>query len=196
MKIQHIGATLLLLGSTPVFAHGFHYHLNTTTTLEADAQDNLASLTMDWDYDDAASEFLLEGEDLSPDHQAQTLQTLNANIMRDLYKLGYYTYLKLDGQPVPLSKAGAATLQLLQGKNLDLHFTLPLEKPVAVSGKTLELELADPDGAGILSYADASKFKLPGAWQGNCKTSLAKDPGALEPGQPPATNKAIVTCTQ
>jgi tRNA threonylcarbamoyladenosine biosynthesis protein TsaE len=195
MKIQYIGATLLLLGSAPVFAHGFHYHLSTTTTLEADAQGNLASLSMDWHYDDAASEFLLEGEDLSPDHQAQTLQTLNDNIMRDLYKLGYYTYLKVGGEPIPLSKAGAASLQL-QGKDLDLRFTLPLAKPVAVKGKTLELELADPDGAGILSYTDASKFKLPAAWQGNCKTSLAKDPGALEPGQPPVTNKAVVTCTQ
>lgn len=194
MKLRLLILSLFLM-SELASAHGFHYQLKASTTLQTDAQNQLNEVVIAWQYDKEVTQMLLEGEDLSPAAREKTLATIRDNIMRDLYHLGYYTYLTLDKQPIAIKPATKANLTVDNGL-LHLSFTLPLQTPINLMGKTASIELADPDETGILSFANAQQIQLASTLQSHCAVNVQKGNKALPPEAMTAavTNQAVITC--
>lgn len=186
-----VGLTSILLLQSAQ-AHSFHYSVQVASQLHSNAQGQLQSISMDWDYDPQVTDVMLEGEDLSPAAQAQTLQALTARLMQDLAALHYFTDLKSNAETVLFQEPTDVQLQVKtvdNAQHLQLHFTLPLQAPLSATGKPLVLTLADPYGTGSLQYADPSRLTLPSTWSA-CQVQLE----ATKANEKPVPNAAHITC--
>ncbi len=187
-----LGLTGVLLLQPAAQAHSFHYSVQVASQLHSNAQGQLQSISMDWDYDPQVTDVMLEGEDLSPAAQAQTLQALTARLMQDLAALNYFTDLKINDGTVLFQEPTDVQLQIKgidHAQHLLLHFTLPLQAPLTVMGKPLVLTLADPYGTGSAQYADTSRITLPSNWPA-CQVQLE----ATKANEKPVPNAAHITC--
>ena len=72
------------LSGQEVLAHGFHYNLDVSSQLQEDSTGKLTGVRINWFYDTEVSKSLLEGEDMSADKQAQTLQEIAQRAIADL----------------------------------------------------------------------------------------------------------------
>ena len=173
-------------------AHSFHYQIHATSQFQADTSGKLTAITMDWDYDPQVTSIMLEGEDLSPEQQKQTLQTLSKRLMQDLAAFNYFTDLKINNETVLLNEPDKVELTVKavdHSQHLQLHFQLPLQVATSIQGQTTVLTLADPYGTGILSYATDNSLVLPSTWHG---CSLQRD--ATAANEKPVPNAVKLTC--
>jgi ABC-type uncharacterized transport system substrate-binding protein len=159
--------------TTPVFAGGFHYEIDVTTTLETDADNNLQSLQMLWIHDEKSSALLLEGGDLStPEIKQLTLNSLAEAMLKDLHKVGYLTNLEAGISRIKTTKAQDYQIQLDNGK-LALRFRLPLKSPYSMDGnKRLKLFHEDPKGTALLQYQTAEQIIFSDSLKTRCQSKL------------------------
>lgn len=173
---------LLLVGlMSPVFAHFAHYEIDVRSSLVEDAAGNLTAIHMNWLYDQGVSELLLEDEDLSPGERAATLQAIAGRIMSDLYKLGYYTHLKVAGKELQLATVTNYKLDVTPDKRLQLDFMLPLAKPQPLAGTQLDIEVVEPTGSGVLLYKSAEDVST-APTKANCLIRLEAHPNYAHGG--------------
>lgn len=160
-------ATLISLAA-PVTADGYHYELQAATQFLANPAGELSALKMDWNYDPELAAILLEDEDLSPANQAATLKQRASDILEDLFKLGYFSKLTVDGQPIALNKVQTYQMVFGSDQGLILSFEIPLKVATPVAGKKISLSLADPDGIGTLVYKSPQQVSLDAALAKSC----------------------------
>ena len=153
------GAALMSL-VTPLQADGYHYKLQAATKFMANPAGELTALKMDWNYDPELAAILLENEDLSAANQAATLKQRASDILEDLFKLGYFSQLTIEGQAIELNKVQNYQMVLGSDQGLILSFDIPLKTAANVVGKKISLSLADPDGVGSLSYKNPQQASL------------------------------------
>lgn len=171
--------------ASPVSAGGFHYEIDVTSQLVEDSAGNLTGLRLGWLYDQAVSEVLLDGEDLSAGQRAATLKMVAERIITDLYDYRYYTHLKMGGQESQFVTVTDYRLDLTPDKRLKLDFLLPLAKPLTLAGKQLDIELIDPAGTGVLLYRSANDVST-GPTRANCQITLEAYPDYAH-GEAPQT---------
>ncbi|QLQ31810.1 MAG: DUF1007 family protein [Candidatus Thiothrix singaporensis] len=176
-------SVLLLTLSGQAFAHGFHYQLDVASQLQENANGELTGVRMNWFYDTEVTDMLLEGEDLSADKRAQTLQTIGQQVIADLGKLHYFTNLSLDGKPLALAAATDFHMDLSPDNHLNLNFLLPLPTPQNLHGKHLDIAMADSTGSAVLAYKDVSRIRLGEKLAAACTLTL-QDRQAFADGEP------------
>lgn len=162
------GCSALLSLTSPLQADGFHYEIQAATQFIANPAGELTALKMAWTYDPELAAILLEDEDLSEANKAATLKQRANDILVDLEKLGYFTQLTVGEQTDAINKVQDYTMNLTSDQSLLLSFELPLTAPTAVTGKTLSLRLADPDGIGTISYKNSQQVSLDSHLSKNC----------------------------
>jgi ABC-type uncharacterized transport system substrate-binding protein len=155
---------VMLLPATLLQASGIHYQISTSTRFYADEAGNLAGLRMNWVYDPEVSAIIVDGRE--PD--AAGLRQLGEDIMADLYTLGYYIQLTVNGQPLAVNKVSQFTIKLVEEGSIQLGMQVELKQAMAVAGKTFRLALADPDGSALLAYSGADRIVLDNALAGKC----------------------------
>lgn len=183
--------TSLLL--QPVYAHSFHYQVNVSPQWQTDNTGKLTAIIMDWDYDPQVTSIMLEGEDLSPEHQAQTLQALTARLIKDLAAVNYFTALQINDETALFNEPTDIQLRIKavdHAQRLQLHWQLPLQVASNVRGQHLTLTLADPSGTGILSYPTTDSISLPSAWH-DCHLQVR----ATDANEKPVPNEITLDCT-
>ena len=168
-------AVALLAMAQSAFAHGFHYQISVDTALKTDAQGNLIGLQMRWLHDAEVSKAMLEDEDLSPAHREQTLQQIATRLLHDLHPYSYYTQLQVNGQELTPAEVTDYTLTVSDDQRMQLDFLLPLT-PTALQGKTVSWNMLDPDGMGILRYADNQHLSLGANPPAQCQFKLEAAP--------------------
>ncbi|MDD5392536.1 MAG: DUF1007 family protein [Thiothrix sp.] len=183
---------LTALCSAPSFAHDFHHQISVDTALKTNAQGELVGLQMHWLNDENVSKAMLEDEDMSPEHREQTLQQIGGRLLHDLRPMGYYTQLKLDGQTIQPAEAKEYTLTVTADQRLMLDFLLPLPAATAMQGKTLTWNMLDPEGSGILRYADSSHLSLGENPPAHCQLTLSAATAAAD-ATPEEQSKASQT---
>ena len=73
----------LLFFSSIVFAHP-HSWVETNTYINSN-DTQITSLYMTWTFDQETSEYMLQGEDISPQHIERTLQRLAEGVVNNMY---------------------------------------------------------------------------------------------------------------
>ncbi|PWQ97808.1 DUF1007 family protein [Leucothrix pacifica] len=164
-------ASAMLLTATNSFAAGsaFHYKLDLTARLVTTESAELTAVQMSWLYDEGLSQTLMDGEDLSDENRAATLQKRASDILSGLKGMDYFTTLKLDGTELALREVTQYNLNLVEGARLQMNLTLPLETSTAMQGHQLEIIISDETAVGLATFVDPSHLKLDEPLKSSCK---------------------------
>ena len=173
------------LFSPSVLAH-FHYELPITSTLQANAKHQLKAIKMSWIYDDEVSEMMLQDQ--------KDVKKLGDKLINDLDKLGYFTFLKLNGKSLETSKVELFKLEEIKFdgySKLKLTFTLPLKTPVSLQGNnTLNIRHEDGTASAIIYYDKPSYLSIDNNLNSNCKADI-REKKDFEEGESPQDVKVV-----
>ncbi|WP_413693861.1 DUF1007 family protein [Psychromonas sp. KJ10-2] len=159
--------TCLLLSTLPsrLSAHP-HAWVATNTYIESD-DTHIIALHMTWTFDADTSDYMLQGEDISPEHLQQTLQKLAVGVIDNMYNEHYFTYLYNDTTPVKYKSA--IHPQMVKDKNkIVLSFELPLSNPIAFAGKNLRLYIYDQTYFVDMSWLNKGDVQISAALNSAC----------------------------
>ncbi len=198
MKNKSMWVSLFLglcVSSSVAMADGFHYKIDTSARLKANAAGELVAVGLNWVYDADVSSALLEDDDLSAEHRAATLQARAGDIINDLRGLGYFTQLSVDGQALAVGDVTEYGMDLSADERIKLSFLLPLQQPLDVKGKQLSLAVADPDGVASMLYSDPNQLSLDPELAAHCQQPALKQQNVtLENGHTPIVQTATISC--
>lgn len=184
-KIAGTVAVLCLSLARAASADGVHFWIDMNSQLISDATGKLTGVRMSWLFDKAASEALLEGENVDASHLPATLKTVAARIITDLHSRSYFTHLNIGTMPLRVAMVTDYQLNLGQDKRLKLDFLLPLSNPQPLSVKRLDIEVADPAGTTVFLYPSTQAVSTGARWA-DCAISLEAHRD-FAPGQPAQT---------
>lgn len=184
-KISGAAFVLCFGMAGPVAADGVHFWVDMGSQLVGDVTGNMSGLRMSWIFDKSASEALLDGENLDKSHLSVTLKTVSLRIVNDLRDRSYFARLSIDATPLKTATVTDYKLSLGQDNRLKLEFFLPLSKPQRLSGRKLDIAVADPSGTTVFVYPSAQVAATGMRWPG-CAFSLEPHPN-FSAGQPAQT---------
>lgn len=184
-KLKHWAAISIL--SAAVFgataqrgeAHP-HILIQAQSEILFNAQGQVVGVTNIWDFDDAFSAYAIQGYDSKRDGKPtkEELQPFAEINLRSLAEYGYFTHMTIGGVTVAFAHP-KNYFDVFADERLTLHFTLPLTKPVDLRGKTLKLDVYDPEYFAAITFARDRPVNLVGAKSG-CE-SFVHRPEPLEP---------------
>jgi len=121
-----------------------HVFVTTRETIVFDADGRVTAVKNAWTFDEFYTSFLEQGLDKGPDgrYSRETLAELAKTNTEGLSDADYFTFIKANGRPVKFSAPKDYWLEDT-GKQLTLHFTLPLAEPVKPT-KGFVMRVYDP----------------------------------------------------
>jgi len=169
----------LFTSTQSAFAH-FHYEAGATTELKTNKDGKLSALDISWVYDPEVTDMMLKDND--------DLKEFGEGLIKDLAKLSYFTKLKLNAKVIKTSKVETYKLEKVgkdEDTRLKLSFTLPLETPVALKGKTtLLIDHTDTSASAIIYYDTATSISFDKTLDPHCIADV-KDKKDYEHGETP-----------
>ncbi len=175
-----LAAAIAVLAPLEVQAHP-HVFVTTRAVVAFDAEGRVKAVKHAWTFDEFYTSFLEQGLDKGPDgrYSRETLADLAKTNTEGLTDADYFTFIKANGRNVKFSPPVDYWLEDT-GKQLTLHFTLPLAEPVKPS-KAFVMRVYDPTYFVAFDPAEgADVVKLEGQ-QAGCSLLVRK----------PAQNNAL-----
>jgi ABC-type uncharacterized transport system substrate-binding protein len=157
-----------------------HILIEARSELLFDGAGRVIGVTNIWDFDEAFSAYAIQGYDSKGDGRPSRadLQPFAEINLRSLSAYDYFTRMKLDGRPIAFGEP-KDYYDVFENEKLTLHFTLPLAQPLDAQGKSLELDVYDPEYFAAISFHDKDPVMLANAKPG-CVTAVHR-PQSLEP---------------
>ncbi|MFY0991762.1 DUF1007 family protein [Halomonas sp. C05BenzN] len=141
------GVALLTIGlGLPALGQAHpHGWIDLRMRLIFDDDGRLEALYQSWRMDPFYSLVVLEelGRAAGEEGLESGLDQLGMEIRDNLTPQGYFTELRLDGEPVPLGEVSEYTV-MERGGRVEFVFLLPLAEPLPVAGETLRYQVFDP----------------------------------------------------
>jgi ABC-type uncharacterized transport system substrate-binding protein len=136
-------AAFALFAALQAQAHP-HVFVTTRETVVFDNEGRVAAIEHAWTFDDYYTAFLEQGLDKGPDgrYSRETLAGLAKTNTEGLVDADYFTVIKANGRGVKFRPPQVYWLDD-DGKQLTLHFTLPLAEPVKPT-KAFVMRVYDP----------------------------------------------------
>ncbi len=105
----------------------------------------ISAIRVSWEFDETYSAVAVEGLDTNADghYDAEELQALAAENIEALEDYDYFTYMKVDGNPVAYNKVRDFG-QYYKDGYLILYFTVPLKDPIDPRVKNVTYAIYDP----------------------------------------------------
>ncbi|WP_019615612.1 DUF1007 family protein [Psychromonas ossibalaenae] len=160
---------LSLFAAASVQAHP-HSWVDTKTVIQG-SDSHISGFHMSWSFDAMTSMYMLDGEDLSPENRAETLQKLADSVIENMYNEHYFTYFYDDEKPVKYKTAQNAQLKQDKAK-LILSFDLPLSKPQPLTADSLRLLIFEPSYYIDMSWKKSADIELSEALTRSCLIDL------------------------
>ena len=159
-------SALLLAAAASASAHP-HVFVDGHLTLNTGRTHHLTSVTNVWEFDAPFSAFATQGLDTDRDGRlsADELKPLAHTNMDALSHYHFFTYVSRNGTQLTFGKPVDYFLTF-RGKRLTLHFTLPLEKPVALD-RGDKVEVFDPEYFVAFTFPKKDAVSLAGP-KGGC----------------------------
>lgn len=162
--------------AAPASAHP-HVWVTVKSELNYGSDGALTGVRHAWTFDEAFSSYALQGLETTADGKPseKTLRELAQVNIESLGEFDYFTYARQgkDGFSFAPPKDYFLTHG---GTQLTLHFTLPLQKPLASKGRT-EIDVYDPTYFVAFQLADKEPIKLAGSPQA-CALTLQRPQNA------------------
>jgi len=147
-----------------------HSWIDLKTEIEGN-QNQITGFKMSWTFDAMTSAYMLDGEDLSPENKAQTMQKVADSVMKNMMGEHYFTYF-YDGE-IPIKYALARRGVLTQNRSkLTLDFELPLSKPKVLNGNPLKLLIFEPSYYVDMSWQKERDIQLSPDLAKHCSLEL------------------------
>ncbi|OBT17025.1 hypothetical protein A9264_09870 [Vibrio sp. UCD-FRSSP16_10] len=162
---------LFLLFCHSAMAHP-HSWIDTETQILGNSK-TIDGFKMKWTFDRMTTAYLFDGEDMSPQHRQQTLQTISASVIDNMRPSHDFTYLDEGKQAFKYQDVTDAKLKVVKGKAI-LSFTLLLDKPYLFDGNKLQLRIFDPSYYVDMSWQSSNDIKFANALQPYCSSSLVE----------------------
>ncbi len=146
-----------------------------------DAEGRAAAINHAWQFDEGFSAFASQGldADRNGEFSQDELAPLAQVNVESLKEYGYFTFAELDGKPVALGDPTRYWLRYDDGR-LTLFFDTPLKEPVNLAGRTLRVDVYDPQYYVAIDLVPKNPFSLTGDVPEGCKLEL-KTPEELDP---------------
>ncbi|MPW36367.1 DUF1007 family protein [Vibrio sp. B1Z05] len=160
---------LLWLFCQSAVAHP-HSWIDTKTQILGNSQ-AIDGFKMEWTFDRMTTAYLFDGEDMSPEHRQQTLNTISASVIDNMRPSHDFTYLDEGKHSFKYQEVTDAKLKEVKGKAI-LSFTLLLKKPYLFDGKKLALRIFDPSYYVDMSWRAASDVQFASTLAPYCSSSL------------------------
>lgn len=174
VRIFAFALTLAVLVSpalvSPASAHP-HVWVVVNSTLLYGPDGSLTGVRHDWAFDEGFSSFALQGLETTADGKPteKTLAELAQVNIDSLKEYDYFTYAKRGKEQFPFDPPKDYNLTY-DGTQLTLHFTLPLQKPLAAKGSTA-IDVYDPTYFVAFQLADNDPVKMSASPSG-CRVDL------------------------
>jgi ABC-type uncharacterized transport system substrate-binding protein len=141
-----------------------HILISAKAELQFNQKGQVVGVRNIWDFDEAFSAYSVQGYDSKRDGRPtrKDLQPLADINVKSLSVYQYFTRMKLDGALVPFGAPKDYWDEFANDK-LTLRFTLPMQHPVDVRGKNLEVDVYDPEYFAAITFAKDDPIKLVGA---------------------------------
>ncbi len=133
----------------------------------------ITGFQMEWVFDAMTTAYMLDGEDLSPEHQQESLQTLADGILSNMLGDHYFTYFYDEDKPIRYLEGRNAQLSLKRGKGV-LSFDLPLVKPQPITESTLKLLIFEPSYYVDMTWKHPADVILSDALAKNCSIEMVE----------------------
>lgn len=147
-----------------------HAWIDTNTAIGSD-QTHITTLHMTWTFDAETSAYMLQGEDISPEHIDNTLQLLATSVTNNMYNEHYFTYFYVGNTPIKFKAARYPQLIQYQDK-LVLSFDIPLSEPIAFNNKTFKLFIYDSTYFVDMSWLEPQEIQVTEDINKHCKQKL------------------------
>jgi ABC-type uncharacterized transport system substrate-binding protein len=169
-----------IAGCVLSFAADAHPHVFVDAKVDVvfDASGRVSAVRNIWQFDEAFSQFAIEGNDTNGDGDlsAGELQSLAKINVESLEEYGFFTHLTIGDADAPLRPPTVYGLAF-DGSRLTLSYTLPLSAPVAVNSET-RLEVFDPQYFVAFAFSAQTPVTLVDAPEG-C-SAAHHEPGELD----------------
>lgn len=131
-----------------------------------------------WTFDEFYTQQAIEGLDKNGDgkYDREELKELAQVNIDGLKEFQYFTFAKLAGAPLAFKPPVDYWLDYSDKKILTLHFTLPLEKPVAGDTPGFEFAVYDSSFFIAFDYAETNPVKLGANAPAGCKPTINEPP--------------------
>jgi ABC-type uncharacterized transport system substrate-binding protein len=160
--------TSCVLGSYPAVSHPHVW-----ITAHADVVFNNAGVIIavknSWTLDEAYSAVASEGLDTNNDgnYSPEELAPLTQENIASLREFEYFTYVYRNGEKVPLAPPTEAS-QNMAGKNLQLHFQVPLLSPIDPKKQAFTYKVYDPTFYIAVDLDEKNPVAIHGVAPPNC----------------------------
>lgn len=133
-----------LVAALFVNAAAAHPHSWIEMKTHINGQDGIiTSLSMEWSFDAITSIYMLDGEDVSPDKEQETLHNLSMSVLNNMKDEHYFTHFYDGEKTVKYGLARNAKMTRDKAK-LVLSFEIPFTKPLPVTRDSLKLLIYEP----------------------------------------------------
>lgn len=171
-------AFVLGFASTPLTALA-HPHVWVIVKSEVlfDADKRIIGVRHQWEFDEAYSVFAVQGLDTNGDgvYDAKELEPLAKVNIESLVEFDHFTEVKSGGKAIARKEPVDYRAEFKDGV-VTLHFTLPLEKPIAAAAQDLQFAVYDPTFYVSFSLAEKAPVRLASGSKG-CTSKLAPRAG-------------------
>ena len=146
-----------------------------------DAEGRVASVGHAWQFDEGFSAFATQGldADRNGEFSQEELAPLAQVNVESLKEYGYFTFVEVDGKPVAIGDPTRYWLHYDDGR-LTLFFDTPLAEPVDLAGRTLTVDVYDPQYYVAIDLVPQNPFSLTGDVPKGCKLEV-KTPEEMDP---------------
>lgn len=133
-----------LIGAAPAVAHP-HAFIDVTVEVVFDSAGWVTALRETWLFDEFYTAFAHEGLPRNPDGEVvqAKLDGLTAENLKNLQEYSYFTRIEAAGKRVAVAKAAEPRTRMVD-KRMEMSFTLPLAKPLAVGTALVTYAIYDP----------------------------------------------------
>ena len=146
-------------------------------------KDEITGIKHAWTFDEFYSAMAVQGLDTNSDgtyarDELEPLAKVNVDSLKDF---DYFTFVRQEGEDAFLPLKGPQDYWVeYDGTALTLHFTLPLEAPLAPGSKGVTLDVYDPSFFVAFGFAEKDPVKIAGTAPGCAAKVAAPDPEEAE----------------
>jgi ABC-type uncharacterized transport system substrate-binding protein len=160
-------------GAAPAHAHP-HVWVTVETTALIAGDASVSGIRYKWTFDELYSSFAIQGLDKKGGNNPtrEELKELAQLNIESLKEFGYFTTPRVAGDKVGLKPPVDYFLEVHDGL-LSLHFTLPLEKPVAANKSPLGFSITDPTFFIAFQFAKDKALNLAAGAPANCVIEMS-----------------------